>query len=103
MPHAIRNKGSTKGYEICCAVRFWTDNLSLSKAISSIQSPMETEWHALEETMQIWKFMKENTGFVCSHVNRDDNGEADKLAKMGSRKRIAWEYMGYTYPMFLVF
>ncbi|XP_078153121.1 uncharacterized protein LOC144548322 [Carex rostrata] len=89
-------------YALSCNITscvFLTDCQSLSDTVSQFHPPMDTDWRALDDIMQIWEMMKTNQGFVCRHIGREENGIADGLAKLGSREGYAWKYMGFTYPI----
>lgn len=89
-------------YALSCNITscvFLTDCQSLSDTVSQFHPPMDTDWRALDDIMQIWEMMKTNQGFVCRHIGREENGIADGLPKLGSREGYAWKYMGFTYPI----
>lgn len=64
----------------------------------ALQPPIDVDWKAQKEALQIWFILKRSKGLQVSHVPRCQTDLADLLAKAGGSK--GWDYEGYTYPIF---
>lgn len=76
----------------------YTDNATLASAVSLLQPPMEVDWRASREILDLWRLFKCNIGFDCKHISRSHNEMADYLAGIARRKGM--NYVGFTYPLF---
>ncbi|KAF3327870.1 hypothetical protein FCM35_KLT06476 [Carex littledalei] len=80
---------------------FLTDCLTLAENCAGLHPPTEVDWRAHSEIFDIWKKLKCNQGFTCSHISRELNETADSLAKRG--RKMGDSYGGFTYPTFPLF
>ena len=83
------------GIESCS---FFSDCLTLVQVVSSPQPPMDADWRAFDEILEIWKLLQENKLYLCVHVLRCQNNLADDLAKKG--RLNGWDHLGHTFPFF---
>lgn len=83
---------SLEGINSCV---FYTDCRILGISTEQLAPPLEAEWRAFTEIFDVWKSFKQNEGFKCVHVGREQNGVADSLAKLGRKE--GWDITGHTY------
>lgn len=65
--------------------KFYTDNEQLSNLCMALQPPMQADWRAFKEIMEIWRVFKQNKHYSCQFFPRRHNELADQLAKNGSK------------------
>lgn len=71
---------------------------SLVKWCSDLGPPIQADWTPFNECFEIWRILKNNKEFTCTHISTCQNDVADLLAKMGCSQ--GWNYSGYTFPIF---
>lgn len=79
---------------------FFSDCLNLVMICSSFQPPIDADWHAFDEILEIWRMLQENKSYVCIHVQRSQNDLADDLTKNG--RTNGWDLLGHTFPCFKI-
>lgn len=78
---------------------FYTDSLVLWQSISSPKTPVLIQWQVYNEIILIWQLLEQYPDhFVCRHVQRESNQQADHIANQA--RIFQFRYMGYTFPLF---
>lgn len=95
LKEAVKVVGDS-GFSSCV---FFTDNMHLAKTCAAVQPPIDSDWRAYSEILEVWQEFKRLPGYRCAHVSRSHNELADNLAKKG--RTGGWTYKGFTFPTFL--
>lgn len=77
---------------------FFSDCSRLVDLVMQQTPPIQTDWTAAQEVLEIWQIMKGDPSLQCVHVSRSHNELADQLARIAREKRI--DILGYTFPIF---